>query len=663
MKVYNLLTALMLSMSLFSSCACEEDTATDESAVIRLSLGTGATKTNAAIPADNGGTVGANEGKINTVCVGIFDSSDYLLTLHEYTYSGDESILTTTRAKQIVVAANVPTGQFKDVSTRSGFLAKVQSLAYTSSANGLTDANKTNANSQTLTALPMSAQLTLSSTLSSTTTTNQSLTLSRVVSRVVLKSFTVDFGSTVPFSGATFVPKEIFMYNVNDRYQWTGTTSSSATNLSGEITSGVAGSLVASSSSNTAYLSSGLLTMTGVAGTKTYLSTTDNPYFFYVFPHNATTPTKLVIKGIYYPKGGSEATGEVMYYPIIINHSQTGTTITDTDNKQYQDGAAYSKDSQLAANTTYNLSVTIQGRGVTDVTQDITPSSATVTMTVANWTSVIYPTNTFTPSKAYPGNFYYNDGSWGTSAAPTDGRTAIGVVFSNQTSTADKAHGWTHGYAMALTNAASNVTWSSSTNASTQEFTPLVTTLTGYETELSGYDHCQTILNKEKANNNLSSFSTDYPAIYYALNYGTSSVGGTQYAAPIATNNSGWYLPSSGQWYQIVTNLGGISTGTTPAQDTDTGSGLALWYYSGKASTTSSGINSYLSKVVSGGNLIDWSYSSSDWTTGRVYWCSSERNGSYACDMLFTSDGDLDLYFASKTNLSSRSRVRSTIAF
>ena len=313
MKVYNLLTALMLSMSLFSSCACEEDTATDESAVIRLSLGTGATKTNAAIPADNGGTVGANEGKINTVCVGIFDSSDYLLTLHEYTYSGDESILTTTRAKQIVVAANVPTGQFKDVSTRSGFLAKVQSLAYTSSANGLTDANKTNANSQTLTALPMSAQLTLSSTLSSTTTTNQSLTLSRVVSRVVLKSFTVDFGSTVPFAGATFVPKEIFMYNVNDRYQWTGTASSSATNLSGEITSGVAGSLVASSSSNTAYLSSGLLNMTGAAGTKTYLSTTDNPYFFYVFPHNATTPTKLVIKGIYYPKGGSETTGEVMY--------------------------------------------------------------------------------------------------------------------------------------------------------------------------------------------------------------------------------------------------------------------------------------------------------------------------------------------------------------
>jgi hypothetical protein len=657
MKFYNLLIALMLSMSLFSSCACEEDAATDGSAVIRLSLGTGATKTNAAIPADNGGTVGANEGKINTVCVGIFDSSDYLLTLHEYTYSGDESILTTTRAKQIVVAANVPTGQFKDVSTRSGFLAKVQSLAYTSSANGLTDANKTNANSQTLTALPMSAQLTLSSTLSSTTTTNQSLTLSRVVSRVVLKSFTVDFGSTVPFAGATFVPKEIFMYNVNDRYQWTGTTSSSATNLSGEITSGVAGSLVASSSSNTAYLSSGLLTMTGVAGTKTYLSTTDNPYFFYVFPHSVTTPTKLVIKGIYYPKGGSEATGEVMYYPIIINHSQTGTTITDTDNTQYKDGAAYSKDSQLAANTTYNLSVTIQGRGVTDVTQDITPSSATVTMTVASWIPVTYPTSTFTPAKAYPGNFYYNDGSWGTSAAPTDGRTAIGVVFSNHTSTADKSHGWTHGYAMALTNAASGISWSSSSNASTQESASVISSLSNFENDMDGYAYSQAILNKEKTNNKLSSFSTDYPATYYALNYGTTSIGGTQYAAPTATNNSGWYLPSSGQWYLIATNLGGASGTITSGVNSD---GLAYWYYPSAASSTASTINTnYLSKV-SGSDLMVFP---SDIGHYNWFWLSNEMSASYACGIGFSYDGRLYLGSGVKTYVVSYTRARSVLAF
>jgi hypothetical protein len=654
MKVYNLLIALMLSMSLFSSCACEEDTSTDDSVVIRLSLGTGATKTNAAIP-DNGGTVGSNEGKINNVCVGIFDSSDNMITLYQYTYSGTVSIITKTTAKNILIAANVPKGTFSGVTTRTGFLNKVQNLSYTTSADGLSNSNKTVASSQTLTALPMFTSTTLSSSLTASSTSSQSLTLSRVVSRVVLKSLSTNFGSTVGFANATFVPREIFMYNVNDQYQWNGTSSSSGTNLSGEITSGSPGALTASTSSNTGYLSSGLLSsMTGVAGTNTYLSTSSNPYFFYVFPNGATTPTKLIIKGIFYPKGATESTGEVMYYPIIINHSQTGTTITDTDGSTYANGAAFSKDSQIAANTSYDLSITIQGRGVSSVSQDITPSSATVTMTVADWTSVAYPTNTFTPAKAYPGNFYYDDGSWGTSATPTDGRTAIGVVFSNQTSTADKAYGWTHGYAMALTNAASNVAWSSSANASTQEFTPFVTTFADYQTQLNGYDHCQTILSKEKAkNNSLSTFITDYPAIYYALNYGTSSVGGTQYAAPAATNNSGWYLPSSGQWYLIITNLGGV-TGT-PAASTV---GFTYWYYSSMASTSSSRINSYLSKVVSGSNLIDWS------SANRWYWCSNERSNSNICDMGADSSANIiNMSYASKTLVSDINRVRSVLAF
>jgi hypothetical protein len=634
MKVYNLLIALMLSMSLFSSCACEEDAATDDLAVIKLSLGTAETKTNAAIPSDKGGTIGTNEGKVNKVCVGIFDSSNNLITLHEYTYSGDESITTNTKATQMVVVANVPAGQFTGVATKNAFLAKMQSLAYTTSADGLTNTNKSTAGSQTLTALPMYATATLSS-LSGSSITTQSLSLSRMVARVSIASIATGFGSTVAFAGATFVPKEIFMYNVNDQYQWNGTASSSATNLSGEITSGVAGSLVASSSSSTAYLSSGLLSMTGVAGSNTYLSTSSNPYFFYVFPHNATTPTKLVIKGIYYPKGGSEATGEVMYYPIIINHSQTGTTITDTDNAQYKDGAVYSKDSQLAANTTYKLTVTINGRGVTDVTQDITPSSATVTMTVASWTSVAYPTNTFTPAKAYPGNYYYNDGSWGTSATPTDGRTAIGVVFSNQTSTADKAYGWTHGYAMALANAASAVAWS--TNTSTQEFTTEINTVVLMESDMDGYSHTQTIKNKSGYS------STTYPPFYYALNY-QSTV-----AAPTGTNNSGWYLPSIGQWYTIIKNLGGI----TRAVDVNN----TTWgYWSSVSITAATAINAYLSAA--GGETIDCNSS-----TNRWFWSSSEWSASIACNMYFASVGDLRLRYANKSFTDTDLRVRAVLAF
>jgi hypothetical protein len=642
MKVYNLLIALMLSMSLFSSCACEEDASTDDLAVIKLSLGTAETKTNAAIPSDKGGTIGTNEGKVNKVCVGIFDSSNNLITLHEYTYSGDESITTNTKATQMVVVANVPAGQFTGVATKNAFLAKMQNLAYTTSADGLMNTNKSTAGSQTLTALPMYATATLSS-LSGSSITTQSLSLSRVVARVSIASIATGFGSTVAFAGATFVPKEIFMYNVNDQYQWNGTASSSATNLSGEITSGVAGSLVASSSSSTAYLSSGLLSMTGVAGSNTYLSTSSNPYFFYVFPHNATTPTKLVIKGIYYPKGGSEATGEVMYYPIIINHSQTGTTITDTDNAQYKDGAVYSKDSQLAANTTYKLTVTINGRGVTDVTQDITPSSATVTMTVASWTLVSEDTS-FRPKYANIGNYYYSDGSWGTSATPT-GRTVIGVVFSNTPSTTDKSNGWTHGYAMALTNAQSTggTMWAPSTYQNTQDFTTEINTTSLMESDMNGYSHCQTIISK--AGSSLS--STYYSPFYYASTYGTATVGGTKYAAPSGT--SGWYLPSEGQWYAIIKNLGGI-TRTLDVDNTVAG------YWTNVSITAATSINAYLSAA--SGETIDCNSSTTRW-----FWSSSECSALNACTMYFGSNGNLALYATTKSFVEANSRVRAVLTF
>ena len=640
MKVYNLLIALMLSMSLFSSCACEEDTATDDSAIIRLSLGTGATKTNAAIPADNGGTVGTNEGKINNVCVGIFDSSDNMITLYQYTYSGTVSIVTKTTAKNILIAANVPKGTFSGVTTRTGFLNKVQNLSYTTSADGLSNSNKTVASSQTLTALPMFASTTLSSSLTASSTSSQSLTLSRVVSRVVLKSLSTNFGSTVGFANATFVPREIFMYNVNDQYQWNGTSSSSGTNLSGEITSGSPGALAASSSSNTGYLSSGLLSsMTGVAGTNTYLSTSNNPYFFYVFPNGATTPTKLIIKGIFYPKGATESTGEVMYYPIIINHSQTGTIITDTDGHTYVDGAAFSKDSQLATNTSYDLSITIQGRGVSSASKDITPSSATVTMTVASWTPISEDLS-FRPKYANIGNYYYSDGSWGTSATPT-GRTVIGVVFSNTPSTIDKANGWTHGYAMAVTNAQSTgVLWASSAYQSTQEFGTEINTVTLMESDMDGYSHSQTIKSKPVYS------QTTYPPFYYALNYGTASIGGTKYAAPSGT--SGWYLPSQGQWYLIIKNLGGI----TRAMDTNNGS----WGFWNNASTTTAAatINTYLNPV--SGETIDCTS-----TTGPCFWSSSEWSSSVVCATNFGNTNYVSLGYSNKSDTGIK--VRTVLAF
>jgi hypothetical protein len=334
-----------------------------------------------------------------------------------------------------------------------------------------------------------------------------------------------------------------------------------------------------------------------------------------------------------------------MYYPIIINHSQTGTTITDTDGSIYANGAAFSKDSQIAANTSYDLSITIQGRGVSSVSQDITPSSATVTMTVASWTGVTY-TNSFTPKKAYIGNYYYNDGSWGTVANPTDGRTTIGIVFSTTTSTTDQAKGWTHGYAMALTNATTSAMWYGGTYAS--DLTDY-TDWTSMKADKDGYTKSQTI----KKNKTLSTSS--YPAFYYALNYGV--INNTSYATSIGTNNSGWYLPSIGQWYDICVNLGGMS-----ATATATGSGYGRWYSgddsSGKnySSITATNINSYLTTLSSSGYTVNTFTNSTE-----SYWSASEYNSSAAYNANLESSGNMHLDNGSKSG--TNYRVRPVIAF
>ncbi len=179
------------------------------------------------------------------------------------------------------------------------------------------------------------------------------------------------------------------MHKVNDRYSWDGTVSgsvsaSSVSTVTGESTTSTLGSIGNGTLGNYAYLSSGILNWSTNA-TANQLATTDNPYFFYVFPHTAATPTKLVVKGVFIPAGKTlETDGEVMYYPIIVNHLQTNTTITDTGGI-HNAGDAYSTDSQLATNTCYNIKLTIQGRGVDSPDKDLIPATVSVTLSVAAW--------------------------------------------------------------------------------------------------------------------------------------------------------------------------------------------------------------------------------------------------------------------------------------
>ena len=641
---------LMLSIT---SCVSDNDSSTAKPATIRLSLGTGSvtkTRTNTGFPTDNGGTAGTGEGTINTVCVGLFDKDGNTITIYEYTYNGNAvNIQTTTQVTKMVVVANVKSGTFAGATTEDEFMSKEMQLSYTTSTDGQSNTSSTTAGSQTTTALPMTSGEVSPLSLSGDATTDKTVELTRAVARVSVSSIATSFDSNGPYAGATFTPTEIFMYNVNDTYTCGGTASASA------IASPVSGESTALSSY--AYLGT---------GTTNYAApTTTAPQFFYVFPHSSASPTKLVIKGMFTPSGGSAKT---VYYPIVINHAQDGTTFTDDKNNT---STTTTNDAEIEANKTYDIKITIKGIGISAPSDDINPSSVTINSQVQDWKQAAVNVNYDDPDI---GDYYFSDGSWGTLA---DHGTAdvhpIGVIFSNQTSDIDKKHGWTHGYAMALTNATTNYTatntciWSKDENsedgityhddAISQDYTYKDYSSGLYNTfNKDGYSETHAIVKSGK-----SGYSQDtYPAVYYALNYANSGY----YEAPTKTSNSGWYLPSEGQWYDIYANLGGITS--SPSYSAN-----GYCYWSDVSSRAINNINSYLRAITAYNNIYglpdlfsntNMSYGNNEGLYGGdFYWSSSEYNNDYASRATFAISGHLDLYYDEKNDR--YFKVRAVITF
>jgi len=211
----------------------------------------------------------------------------------------------------------------------------------------------------------------------------------------------------------------------------------------------------------------------------------------------------------------------------------------------------------------------------------------------------------------------------------TSGKTPIAIVFSTETSATDKAHGWTHGYAMALKNVHSSGStvgtykWANS-NSDISGIPNTGSTWQTSSSDMEGYTNT-TYLN-----------STAYPAGYAAK---------TTYASQVTapSNTSGWFLPSCGQWYYILVNLGGMSA--TPGE---------AWGWRNMCPTAASNLNSKLSKVGSG-NYEAFSNSN------ESYWSSSEYSSSSAYGTGFYSDGNMG--FASNASKSYTNRVRAVLAF
>ena len=226
------------------------------------------------------------------------------------------------------------------------------------------------------------------------------------------------------------------------------------------------------------------------------------------------------------------------------------------------------------------------------------------------------------------GDFLCSDGSViSPEKLATSGKTPIAIVFSTKTSATDKAHGWNY-YAMALKNVHSsgstvgNYKWANSDGDVSGIPNTSNSTWQTRSSDMDGYTNT-TYLN-----------STDYPAGYAAK---------TTYASQVTapSNTSGWFLPSSGQWYWILVNLGGMSA--TPGNSCG-------WI--NMSSTAASNLNSKLSKVGSG----NYDAFGDDF---ELYWGSSERGSSNAYGALFVGD----MYFADNFNMSDAYRVRAVIAF
>ena len=245
--------------------------------------------------------------------------------------------------------------------------------------------------------------------------------------------------------------------------------------------------------------------------------------------------------------------------------------------------------------------------------------------------STIEASDTELPKVGY---ILYADGSW--SRRMVKGRTPVGIVFSTTTSEADQAKGWSHGYALALRDAASEIKWANTLgdNQAGEHYTSADSL--GFQTDKDGYLHTQTLVGQGVGL---------YPAADAAVTYGAT--------APL--RSSGWYLPSSGQWYDICVNLGGL-----PEQMPRLGKTEGYWNDPQCVTNCLNRINEYLS-LSGAGNYDPIKVATGDYVW---YWASSESSSQQAYVTFFNQDElvvEICGYF--KNYGFSTNRVRPVIAF
>lgn len=207
-------------------------------------------------------------------------------------------------------------------------------------------------------------------------------------------------------------------------------------------------------------------------------------------------------------------------------------------------------------------------------------TSPTVKASTSAEDKVVYPTFT-DMAELQVGDFVYSDGSF-SHEGPTSDKTCIGMVFSLKTTTTEKKNGWTHGQMVALEDAG-DCAWSDDEVDFPSPHKNVVTQLWGegmideIKSDKDGYVY------------STSKYTAKCPAFKAVRNYKVS--------IPFAS--SGWYMPSIGQWCDILENICGLHLNRHP--------------------------DDYIEVMLSGENN---SYLKFD-TSAFEYWSSSDRSKYY----------------------------------
>ena len=182
-------------------------------------------------------------------------------------------------------------------------------------------------------------------------------------------------------------------------------------------------------------------------------------------------------------------------------------------------------------------------------------------------------------------------------------KSRIGAKEKEKLGGEDKAHG----LVMALKDAGTGKKWGP--KGQDEGLNKCNTKAENYN-DISGYGNCEHI------RTNRGNFD-NYPAFKAAYDYNTT--------CPVPATTTGWYLPASGQWWDILQNLGGCLTLADKAQQTSTNSDNYNFYW-GNQGNVSAALNAWMKKIAtdSKNNFRsgDWFWSSSEYSDGGAWnWC------------------------------------------